>query len=229
MSSSTKPDLSSIPLLTGQSNYREWSLEVKSTAQLGGFWKAILGTNNTTSTESSEIDKFDQREEKAIGLIAKTVSSTLKVELSEYQVTDTNATGGKRDPTAKEMWEYLQSKFEKKSEVSAIIDLGLLTQTKLIDDGTLENQLNTMQDVRSRCALNEIKFEDWQYAALILLALPETYKHITDSFLATDSVKDLNPSDVRAKAQDTRDGTPPQGRSRPCRQYTLGETRTLSL
>ncbi|KAF9645617.1 hypothetical protein BDM02DRAFT_3119960, partial [Thelephora ganbajun] len=202
MSSSTKPDLSSIPLLTGQSNYREWSLEVKSTAQLGGFWKAILGTNKTTSTDPSDLDKFDQREEKATGLITKTVSSTLKVELAEYQVSDSTTpdNGERKDPTAKQMWEYLQSKFEKKSGVSAIIDLGLLTHTKLVDDGTLENQLNTMQDVRSRCALNEIKFEDWQYAALILLALPETYKHITDSFLATDSVKNLKPSDVRAKS-----------------------------
>jgi hypothetical protein len=35
-------NLGNIPVLQGQSNYREWSLEVRATTQLGGFWKAIV-------------------------------------------------------------------------------------------------------------------------------------------------------------------------------------------
>ena len=196
-------NLGNIPVLQGQSNYREWSLEVRATAQLGGFWKAIIGTNTTTSSDEEVRDRYEQREQKAMGLIMKTVSGVLKVELHDLTITTTATPATTREPTSQEMWNHLKAKFEKKDGVSAILDLGLLTQTKLVDDGTLETQLNFLQDVRSRCALNDIKFEDWQYAALVLLALPDTYKHITDSFLTTGSAKDLKPADVRTKILET--------------------------
>lgn len=202
--SSFELNIDEIPILRGQANYREWSLEIKATAKLGGFWKAILGTNTTTSTDASEIDKIEQREEKAIGLITKTVSGFLKVELHELRVADTSVTGRLRDPTAKELWDHLKGKFEKEDGISAILDLRQLTRTKFTDDGTLEAQLNTFQEVRSRCTRNGIKFEDWQYATLMLLALPENYSHIADSFLAAGAAKDLKSSEVHAKILKTK-------------------------
>ena len=202
--SNSELNLSKIPILQSQSNYHEWSLEVKATAQLKGFWKAILGTNTTTSTDESEKDKVEQREMKAMGLMMKTILGVLKVELHKLQITDSSVTSGFRDPTVKDLWEHLKLKFEKKDGVSAILDLGQLTQSKLIDNGTLKTQLNAMQDVCSQCALNDIKFEDWQYVTLILLPLPKTYKHITDSFLTTGVAKDLKPADVCAKILETK-------------------------
>ena len=201
--SSSKFNLSKIPVLHGQANYCKWSLEVKATAQLGGFWKAIVGDNTTISTDTSEINRIKQCEQKALGLITKTVSDVLKMELNNLQVTDTNVMGKLREPTAKELWDHLKGKFEKTDGVSAILDLAQLIQTKFTDDGALKTQLNTFQEVRSRCALNNIKFEDWQYAALILIALPETYKHITDSFLTTGATEDLKPSEVCARILET--------------------------
>jgi hypothetical protein len=196
-------NLGNIPVLQGRSNYREWSLEVRATAQLGGFWKAIAGTNTTTSPDEEVRDKYEQREQKATGLIMKTVSGVLKVELHELTITTTTSPATTREPTSQEMWNHLKAKFEKNDGISAILDLRFLSQTKLVDDGTLETQLNHLQDIRSRCALNDIKFEDWRYAALILLALPDTYKHITDSFLATGPAEDLKPTDVRTKILET--------------------------
>ena len=201
--SNSELNLGKIPVLQSQSNYHKWSLEVKATTQLEGFWKAILGTNTTTSTDESKKDKVEQREMKAMGLMMKTVSGVLKVKLHKLQITDSSVSSGFRDPTAKDLWEHLKLKFEKKDGVSAILDLSQLTQSKLIDGGTLKTQLNTMQDVRSQCTLNDIKFEDWQYAALILLALPETYKHITNSFLTISIAKDPKLADVHAKILET--------------------------
>jgi hypothetical protein len=190
--------------LQGQTDYRKWSLDVKATAQLGGFWKAVLGMNSTTSTEASEIDKIEQREQKAVGLITRTVAENLKVELDEYRVPDSSSgTIVLKEPTAQQLWEYLKTKFEKKDGVSALLDLKLLTETKLVDDGQLEAQLNNLQVIRSRCAMNDIRLEDWQYAAFILIKLPETYQHIADALLAKGSTKDLKPEDVRAKILET--------------------------
>ena len=201
---SSELNLSKIPVLHGQTSYREWALELRFTAQCTGCWKAILGSNTTTSSDAAEIDKVDQREFKAIGIIGKTVSSVLKVELDEYRIKDDTAKPPtSKEPTAKELWNYLKEKFEKKDGVSALLDLSLITRAKLVDDGTLEAQLNKFQDIRSRCAMNDIKFEDWQYAALILLALPAPYQRVSDAFLLTGTAKDLKSDAVRAKILET--------------------------
>ena len=106
--SSSEFDLSKIPVLYGQVNYCKWSLGVKATAQLGGFWKAIIGDNMTISTDTSEIYRIEQCEQKALGLITKTVSDVLKMELNVLQVTDTNIMGNLKEPTVKEVWDHCQ-------------------------------------------------------------------------------------------------------------------------
>ena len=75
--SNSELNLGKIPILQKQSNYCEWSLEVKATAQLRGFWKVILGTNTTTSTEESEKDRVEQREMKAMRLMMKIILGVL--------------------------------------------------------------------------------------------------------------------------------------------------------
>jgi len=191
----------------GQSNYREWSIEVKATARFTGTWQAIQGTDKAVvSTDATDVAALATREEKAIGLIFRTVSSHLKLELDELRITPATAStststtaAAPREATASELWTHLKTKFEKKDGVSAIIDYGRLTRTKLVDDGTLEEQLNALQDLRSRCALNDFKYEDWQFAALILLALPDSYDNVKEHFLTTADPKNLNSDDIRAR------------------------------
>ena len=199
-------DLPRFPSLQGQQNYRDWALEVEASAQLGGYWTALIGQNQVSSTaaDQTEIDRIGQREWKARGLILKTVSTTLRVELKEYRIIDNTVTPiTSEDPNAKQLYDYLKSKFEKQSGVSTILDLATLTQTKFLDDGTLETQLNSLQELRSRCALNKIAFEDWQFAAFILIGLPESYNHIKDSFLTTGDATNLKPADVHARIIET--------------------------
>jgi gag-polypeptide of LTR copia-type/Zinc knuckle len=200
MSSDIIHALSKVPILSGQANYREWALEIKAAARFANVWKAIQGIDKAVSTDAAEVAALHAREEKAIGLITKSVSSSLKIELNELQKTETNGnTTITRDLNANELWDHLKTRFEKKDGVSAIIDWGRLTSTKLLDDGTLEEQLNALQDLRSRCALNDFQYEDWQFAALILLALPESYENIKEYFLTTPSPKNLKPEEIRAR------------------------------
>jgi len=74
--SSDKINLSRIATLTNQTNYADWALEIEATARLGNFWKAYSGGNKPSSTtpDAAEVDRVETREEKAIGLILKTVS-----------------------------------------------------------------------------------------------------------------------------------------------------------
>ena len=199
MSSDLVQALGKVPILQGQSNYREWSIEVKATARFAGVWPAIQGTDAAISKEAADVAAFATREDKAIGLICRTVSSHLKIELDELRIPDTASPPAYHEATAKELWDHLKTKFEKKDGVSAIIDYGRLTRTKLVDDGTLEEQLNALQDLRSRCALNDFKYDDWQFAALILLALPDSYENVKEHFLTTPDPKNLKPDDIRAR------------------------------
>ena len=68
---SSSMDVSKILVLSNQSNYQAWVMEVEGSAYLGGFWKAYLGTNKVTagSTNISEINQIKQCEKKAVGLI----------------------------------------------------------------------------------------------------------------------------------------------------------------
>ena len=140
--SSEKIDLSRIAPLTNQTNYADWALEIEATAHLGNFWKAYRGKNKATSTtpDATETDRVKTREEKAIGLILKTVSPNLRVELKAL-VPPTNNT----KPISQLYWEHLKGKYEKQDGVSSLLDFATLIETKLVDDGTLEAQLNALE------------------------------------------------------------------------------------
>ena len=198
MSSDLAQAIGKVPILTGQANYREWALEIKAAARFANIWKAIQGTDQAISTDKADVATLEAREEKAIGLITHTVSSHLKADLDEYQVPSKGSSTTK-DATASEIWDYLKTRFEKKDSVSTIIDYGRLTRAKLVDDGSLKEQLNALQELRSRCSLNDFKYEDWQFATLILLALPDSYENIKEHFLTTASPKTLKPDEIRAR------------------------------
>jgi len=83
------------------------------------------------------------------------------------------------------------------------------------NDGNLEAQLNTLESMRSKCALNAIKLENWQYAALLLIHLPESYRHISDSFLTTGKIDQLDTAAVTAKIIETEIRRKAESTARP--------------
>ena len=89
--------------------------------------------------------------------------------------------------------------------MSAILDFQQMVSTRFHNDDTLENQLAAMQVLCSRCALNDFDLSDWQYATIILLALPSTpiYKAIKDYYLNNVKPKKLSPNAIRAQVVET--------------------------
>ena len=106
-------------------------------------------------------------------------------------------------PDAKEIWEHPQSHHQKNDAVSSLYDYRQLHRTTLVDDGTLEAQIDRLIQLRSRCTLNGLELDDSWFAATILIALPESYSHITDSLLANGKIEDLTVEGVRAKILET--------------------------
>jgi len=178
---------------------------------MGGFHDPYYGLNSTTSTDSADIDKINQREQKAKGLLLKTVSQVLRRELmtlTKEIITVTGTGDDERRSTdtvsgsAEMMWSHLSTKFGKKVGTTPLMDFKRFMRSDLVDDGTLEAQLNKLTDIRSTCALNDFEVTDWQFASIILLALPEAYRNIADSLLSATDVKNLKIDDVKAKILD---------------------------
>lgn len=125
----------------------------------------------------------------------RTCSEDLQIVLRGHTIasgTTPNATP--RKSNANELWELLKTRYKKHDGISTVIDWGNLINTRLVDDGStsMEQQLAQLATHRSRVALNGFVHEDWQYAALLFLALPPSFKSIKSTFL--DGLTDPRPS-----------------------------------
>ena len=197
------PDASNIPPLTGHSNYHKWALEVRAVAMCCGLWGAFTGANTApTDADAAQLECIAECEMKAQGLILVTSSYLLREELMSLKIAATAATATAaavtRDPSAQDMWDHLESRFQKKDAFSAFLDIRLFLRATLTDDGTLEAQLNKLTELRAAAATSGFTVEDWQFASIMLIALPQSYEHIKYTLLATDGVTTLNPAAVRS-------------------------------
>ena len=190
-------------ILQGCSNYQKWAWSIEGTAQLGTFWSAYDGTNKALDDTPEKLEAAANRETKALGLIKKTVDPIVALEIQSLTIADTTATGGSRPPNAKEVWDHLKKLYQKSDGVSALLDYRLLHHTVLNDDGTLEAQLNNLAQLRSRCTLNGLSVKDYEFAAIILISLPDSYSHIAESLLASTKIEDLKVEEVCAKILET--------------------------
>ena len=152
-------------------------------------------------------------EQKAKGLLLKTVLQSLRRELMGLKIShvlttqaegsETATTTTHDEPTtAYTMWTHLQTKFGKKAGLMPLLDYKALVWFNFVDDGTLEAQFNKPLDAYSVCSLNDFILKDWQFTSLTLLTLPETYSNITDSLLSSADVKELSFNVIKAKVID---------------------------
>ena len=108
--------------LTGQLNYRKWSLNIKSATELSNAWDTMIDEDLAVSDSAEHQRDLHKRECKARGLITSSVSDSLKVELDELkgnEVTKTTGSGETavttityKEPTANQLWEYLKDRFQ---------------------------------------------------------------------------------------------------------------------
>ena len=145
--SSSNSQFSRLPILTGSKDYALWSLAIKNQARLLDIWSIYNGTRlvptapaATASAEDKkeykdDLKQWNQDSEKAIGLLGRTVSNDLSTVLDEYTVTPPGSTTAVA-AGAKDQWDLLKSRFEKRDGISAVIDWGNLINTRLVDDGS---------------------------------------------------------------------------------------------
>ena len=194
-----KSVISSIPVLTGKENYREWASKVKAAAFINGIWLHYISEDlvwNTVSVEGQEDRKERVKEEdlltkemKAQGIILLTVSSVITIKLESLG----------DDVTANAMWTLMKELFSSRDGVTAMLDMKKFQRVDFVDDGNMEFQLDSFTELRSRCALNKHTVTDWQFATMILIALPDSFSHVQDAFLTTGDPQDLSPDTVHAK------------------------------
>ena len=110
----------------------------------------------------------------------------------------------KQRPNANEIWEHLKSCYQKSDAVSSLYNYHQLHCTMLLDNGTLEIQINQLIHLHSCCALNGLKLKDYQFVATILIALPKSYSQIANSLLANGKIEDLMAEQVRVKILETK-------------------------
>jgi len=190
--------LAKIPILQGTTNYTDWAMEVEATAQMGKFWRAFTGKNSPVDTSATAVDNAANREEAALGLIKKTVIKTIALDLRSIP-DPKDPTKTITEPTSHQLWEYLKTMYSKKEGITSFYEYGALFRCNLVDDGTLEQQINKISDMCSVCAMNEFELQDWQFCILVLHMLPPSYRHIPDNLLVAGKIKDLKFSEVRAK------------------------------
>jgi hypothetical protein len=184
---------SKIPLLSGSRDYVKWALAIRAAAQyatifriINGTWALpIAATTPPSAEELAAIEKWEIANEKSTGLISRTCSEDIQILLADQRVDVQTVPVTQRECTAHELWEFLRTQYEKKDGISAIIDWGNLSRLTLSDDGSvsMETQLATLATHRSRVALNGFTYEDWQFAALIVLALPPSFESLRNTFL----------------------------------------------
>ena len=175
-----------IPILTGSADYARWALAIKGYSKMFGFWHVLDGQDKIEEVKDEEgkSDKstvWHEKNDKACGLLLRTTSEDLQVQLDSLE--------GKRvnelvfDATAFQMWSHLKTKFEKKDGINTVIEFGNLTQLTLSDSEPMEGQLTTLGTQHARLALNKFTLEDHVFTAIILLALPTSFESIKTHFL----------------------------------------------
>jgi hypothetical protein len=184
---------SKIPLLSGSKDYAKWALAIRAAAQYATIFRILNGTwtlpQAATTPPSAEelaaIEKWEIANEKSTGLISRTCSEDIQILLADQRADVQTTPVTQRECTAHELWEFLRTRYEKKDGISAIIDWGNLNRLTLTDDGSvsMETQLAALATHRSRVALNGFTYEDWQFAALIVLALPPSFESLRNTFL----------------------------------------------
>lgn len=147
MSSSDKTKIStSIPTFNG-TNYREWADAVKSFMRYSGVWFLIEGYGSdatatqpgmprptlttTTPNNAAEIASWDEKNDKALGMIMMYVAANLK-----HHVTDKF--------TALAAWTTLKEEYEKPGAVGAFIAFQKLFNAALSDRSALGPQIDSM-------------------------------------------------------------------------------------
>ena len=166
----------------GQENYWEWTLAIKGAVFWGGFWIHYqdpdmfnrIKSDPTEAKDKEVILELSKLEMKAQGALLMTVNMVIKLDLDTLK----NPNDDKKPANAYIMWQHLKMKYETRDCISSLLDFRKFSHVSLVDDGSLEDQLNHHLKLCSCCVINNFSVPKWQYTTLILLALPNSHSYI---------------------------------------------------
>jgi hypothetical protein len=164
-------------------NYPEWSGEMKAWLRKLGYWSIVSGKETRPgSKEQEERASWDARADKAAAEIYLAVSNDQRVHFK----------GEDEDPV--KMWKLLESAHVQKkpgAHYNAYNDLFSITKgddETLVDMGTrVERAMANIKNLRPNNFTIDQLDEELQCMALIR-AIPDEYKHLTASLLLQDSL-----------------------------------------
>ena len=164
------------------SNYREWAGEMRAWLMRNGLWRLVSGKEARPS-DAKELDKWEQKAEKAAGEIYLLIDNDQRVHIS----------GNEENPI--KMWEILEAAHLSKKPGARFNAYDDLFSIRKQDDENLiglgvriEKAMQNIQNLRSKDYTIAKMDEEIQCMALIR-ALPEEYKHLSSNLLLLDDLK----------------------------------------
>ena len=162
------------------SNYPEWSGEMRAWLMRNGLWKLVSG-KLPKPRDVDELNKWETKAEKAAGEIYLLVESDQRVHFR----------GQEDDPI--QMWQLLEAAHLSKkpgARFNAYDDLFCIRKqdTALVDLGVrMEKSMQAIQNLRPATFKIEQLDEELQCMALIR-ALPDEYRHLSSTLLLMDKL-----------------------------------------
>jgi len=189
--------------LEGNTNYRRWALVVKGTLVVMGLWYAVIkpkpspqtgavavpGGTTTGTLNQKEIEDWDEANDSAAAVISMSCGETAVNLLNQSW-------------TAKNMWDTLHTAYSKVSAMEAFVDLRNLYRAQLDVTTPLLTQINLLTNTRDRIIAAGLSISSQNFALILLLALPDTWSHLSSAILAMTDLTKLDPGVVRARILD---------------------------
>ena len=165
------------------SNYPEWSGEMRAWLMRNGLWKLVSGKlTRPTSTSVDEVNKWETKAERAAGEIYLLVESDQRVHFR----------GHEDDPI--KMWELLEAAHLSKkpgarfNAYDELFSIRKQDAETLVDMGVrIEKAMQAIQNLRPSSFTIDQLDEELQCMALIR-ALPDDYRHLTSTLLLVDNL-----------------------------------------
>ena len=164
------------------SNYTEWSGEMKAWLMKLGYWKLVAGKELKPMKDADALDKWEAKAEKAAGEIYLAVENDQRVHFRNCE----------EDPV--QMWNLLEKAHVQRKPGARFNAYDDLFSIQKNDDETLvdlavriEKAIGNIKNLRPKEFTIE-KLDDELQCMALIRALPEEYSHFSTSLLLLDSL-----------------------------------------
>ena len=122
---------------------------------------------------NNRLDEWMIQTEHARSLILSTIPETLQIEIITAK-------------SAYEAWSIVCTKYDNQSEMVQADIMGQMYQVRCTDDTDPHKTIQTLQSLQARYASARGKLEPAQFTAIILGAMPETYRPLVHSLVTAN-------------------------------------------